>query len=95
MSALESEVSADQRILLHPSVGLLVNPATMTPPQKVAAVAMVRCLEHDLFDGERVRRALTRDQAEQLVARINDLRKALGWLEIKPDGKWRWPRAAV
>lgn len=91
MSVMQSEVSADQRIFLHPSVGLSVEPTMMTAPQKVAAVAKVRCLEHDLFDGDRVRRSLSRDHAEQLVAKINDLRKALGWLEINPDGKWRWP----
>lgn len=95
MSALQSEVNVDHRICLHPSVGLSVNPAMMTAPQKVAAVAKVRCLEHDLFDGDRVRRALSRDQAEHLVAQINDLRTALGWLEVNVDGKWRWPQAAV
>ena len=93
MSVSQPEVSVDQRICLHPSVGLVAEPTRMTAPQKVAAVAMVRCLEHDLFEGERVRRALTQDRAEELVAKINELRKALGWLEVKLDGKWRWPLA--
>lgn len=92
MSALQSEVSVDQRICLHPSVGLSVDPAAMTAAQKVAAVAMVRCLEHNLFDSDRVpRRTLSREQAELMVAKINDLRRALGWLEINTDGNWRWP----
>lgn len=95
MSDLQSEVSADQRFCLHPSVGLWVDPARMTAPQKVAAVAKVRCLEHDLFDGDRVRRSLGRDQAERLVTEINELRRALGWLEINPDGRWRWPHVAA
>lgn len=92
MSALQSEVSVDQRICLHPSVGLSVDPKRMTAAQKVAAVATVRCLEHDLFDGDRIRRALSRDQVEHLVVKINNLRAALGWLEIDLDGKWRWPQ---
>ena len=91
MSALQSEVSVDQRICLHPSVGLSVDPAKMTAAQKVAAVAMVRCLEHNLFDRDRVRWTLSRDQAELMVAKVNDLRRALGWLEINTDGNWRWP----
>ncbi|HET6875071.1 MAG TPA: hypothetical protein VFH70_09845 [Acidimicrobiales bacterium] len=95
MSALQSVATVDRKIRLHPSVGLSLNPTTMTAPQKVAAVAMVRCLERDLLDGDRVRRALSRDQAEHLVIRINDLRTALGWLEINLDGKWRWPEGSI
>lgn len=95
MSVVRSEINVDQRICLHPSVGLSVDPTRMTASQKVAAVAMVRCLEHDLFDGDRVCRALSREQAEGLVAKINELRKALGWLEINLDGKWRWPHVAA
>jgi hypothetical protein len=89
MNFLQSEADVDQRICLHPSVGLSVDPTRMTAPQRVAAVAKVRCLEHDLFDGDRVRRALSRDQAVHLVTKINDLLKALGWLEINSEGKRR------
>jgi hypothetical protein len=95
MSITQTDVSADPRICLHPSVGLWADPARMTAPQKVAAVAKVRCMENDLFDGDRVRRGLSRDQAERMVDQINELRKALGWLEINPDGKWRWPHQAA
>jgi hypothetical protein len=95
MSALPSEVGVDQRVCLHPSVGLSVDPARMTATQKVAAVARVRCLEHDLFAGDRICRTMKRDEAEQLVAKVNELRRALGWLEINPDGKWRWPQVAA
>ena len=78
-------------ICLHPSVGMSVAPNSMTPRQKVAAVAKVRCLEHTLFDGDRVNRSLSRRQAEAIVAEVNELRRALGWLEIDLDGHWRWP----
>lgn len=78
-----------ERLCLHPSVGMFVNPTTMSPRQKVAAVAKVRCLEHRLFEGGRVRRELSRETARQIAAAINDLRSALGWLEINLDGRWR------
>jgi hypothetical protein len=67
----------------------------MTARQKVAAVAKVRCLEHDLFDGERVRRELSRSDVEDLVGRLNELRRALGWLEVDLDGRLRWPHQAA
>ena len=79
-------------LCLHPSVGTSVAPMRMTPRQKVAAVAKVRCLEHTLFDGDRVSRSLTRRGAEAIVAEVNELRRALGWLEINLDGHWRWPQ---
>ena len=94
MSMLQTEVKVDQRICLHPSVGLWVEPTRMTARQKVAAVAKVRCLEQDLFDGDRVRRDVSRDEATEMVDSINQLRNALGWLEINLDGKWRWPQLA-
>lgn len=83
--------AAGGRLCLHPSVGLAVDPAAMTASQKVAAVAKVRCLEHDLFDGERVRRGLSRQEAEAIVGQLNELRRALGWLEVDLEGHWRWP----
>ena len=95
MSATESQVNVDQRICLHPSVGLWADPARMTPEQKVATVAKVRCLEHDLLEGESVRRSLSRDEADMLIGEINGLRSALGWLELNVDGRWRWPHQAA
>jgi hypothetical protein len=95
MRDMQSEVSVDRTICLHPSVGLWADPARMTAPQKVAAVAKVRCLEEDLFDGERVRRSVSREQAQDLVGKINQLRRALGWLEIDLHGRWRWPHVAA
>ena len=78
-------------LCLHPSVGTSVSPANLDARQKVAAVAKVRCLEHDLFEGDRVSRSLSRVAAKAMVAEINELRRALGWLEIDLNGQWRWP----
>jgi hypothetical protein len=78
-------------LCLHPSVGTSVSPMGLDPRQKVAAVAKVRCLEHDLLEGDRVSRLLSRDAAEAIVSEINSLRRALGWLEIDVNGQWRWP----
>lgn len=74
-----------KRICLHPSVGTWAKADGMTPRQKVAAVAKVRCLEHSLFEGDRIRRELDRHAAEEIVAKINELRRALGWLEMDFD----------
>jgi hypothetical protein len=78
-------------LCLHPSVGTSVSPAKLDARQKVAAVAKVRCLEHDLFEGNRVSRSISRVGAKAMVAQINELRRALGWLEIDLTGQWRWP----
>ena len=95
MSNRDNDVKASSPLHLHPSVGLRVYPEAMTARQKVAAVAKVRCLEHDLFDGERVRRDLARDHVEGIVDQLNQLRRALGWLEIDLDGRLRWPGLAT
>jgi hypothetical protein len=64
--------------------------------QKTAAVTRVRYLEQRVFDeGGQVRKRLNRAVVEETVARINDLRLALGWLEIGLDGRWRWPDQPV
>lgn len=90
----QTDETAGRRLCLHPSVGVAVDPEVMTPRQKVAAVSKVRCLEHDLFEGERPRRELSSDQVRDIVARINELRTALGWLEIDLDGQLLWPHLA-
>lgn len=59
----------------------------LDPRQKVAAVAKVRLLEHVVFEGEQHRGGAD----EGTVAEINQLRHALGWLEVDTDGQWRWP----
>jgi hypothetical protein len=91
MSIGHSDQAAPRRICLHPSVGISVDPQAMTPRQKVAAIAKVQCLEHDLFDDGRIRRELSPADAGEMVARINDLRRSLGWLEIDLEGHHRWP----
>src|SRR5262245_50927591 len=63
--------------------------------EKTAAVTRVRYLERELFDDSgQVRRRVSPARAEETVAQINDLRQALGWLEIDLDGRWRWPENA-
>jgi hypothetical protein len=64
----------------------------LPPADKTAALTRVRYLERQLFDDSgQVRRGVTPDRADDTVADINHLRRALGWLEIDPDGRWRWP----
>jgi hypothetical protein len=60
--------------------------------EKTAAVTKVRYLERELFDDNgHIQRAVGRARAEEIVELINDLRRALGWLEIDLEGGWRWP----
>jgi hypothetical protein len=64
----------------------------LPPAEKTAAITKVRYLEQELFDDSgHIRRGITRTTAEEMVVLINDLRHALGWLEIDIDGHWRWP----
>jgi hypothetical protein len=64
----------------------------LPPAEKTAAITKVRYLERELFDDSgHIRRRITRATAEEMVVLINDLRNALGWLEIDIDGHWRWP----
>ena len=64
----------------------------MTRIERTAAVTRVRCLEHDVFDGDgHVRRGVERTRAEEALAEINGVRRALGWLEIDLEHRWRWP----
>jgi hypothetical protein len=91
MNVGHPEPSTPGRVLLHPSVGVSVDPQAMNPAQKVAAVAKVRCLEHDLYNGDGVRRRLDRREAEHMLIELNQLRLALGWLEVDGSGQLRWP----
>ena len=83
MALIESEAPVGTGLILHPSVGIAIDPARMTPRQKVAAIAKVAYLEHALVDCDRADR-------DGLVSQINELRHALGWLEVDLDGRWRW-----
>lgn len=75
-----------RRVNLHPSVGMWMGPDGLDARQKVAAIAKVRCLEHDLFEGGRIRRGLGQKAVADLLDQINDLRSALGWLELDLEG---------
>lgn len=59
--------------------------------KKTAAITRVRWLERDRFDGGPMCRQLSGGGAETVIAELNQLRSALGWLEIDVDGRWRWP----
>jgi hypothetical protein len=64
----------------------------MTAATKTATITRVSCMEHDVFDESgHVRRGFSRSEVEDTVAQVNDMRRALGWLEINLDGRWRWP----
>jgi hypothetical protein len=65
---------------------------TLQPADKTAALTGVRYLERELFDDTgHLRRGITAETANDAVALINHLRRALGWLEVDLDGRWRWP----
>ncbi len=67
-------------------------PTATSRAEKIALVARVRYLEGKTFDdGGHIRRGVTRSVAERTVEQINELRRALGWLEIDVDRQWRWP----
>lgn len=76
-----------KRLPLHPSVSSWVGPDGLDARQKVAAIAKVRCIERDLFEGGRIRRGLAQGAVEGMLASINELRSALGWLELDIEGK--------
>jgi hypothetical protein len=76
------------------AISWLVSTA-LSRAEKTTAVTRVRYLEGELFDDAgQIRRRVTAAQAEEIVTQINDLRRALGWLEVDLDGQWRWPESA-
>jgi hypothetical protein len=67
-------------------------PRPLSRQARTALVTRVRCVEAQVFDGEgRLRRGVSRQEAASAVKRLNEMRCALGWLEIDLDGHWRWP----
>jgi hypothetical protein len=87
VSDRSSVANLGRRVNLHPSVGMWMGPGGLDARQKVAAVAKVRCLEHDLFEGGRIRRGLGQKAVDDILTEINDLRSALGWLELDIEGR--------
>jgi hypothetical protein len=80
------------RIATPEQVTLGLSSYGLQPTDKTAAVTRVRVLERQLFDDSgHLRRGVTPERADETVALINNLRRALGWLEIDLDGRWRWP----
>jgi hypothetical protein len=73
------------------SIESLCHPSRLSKQEKTAAVARVRWLEHELLEDGHVRRRVTQETAQAIVNELNELRGALGWLEIDLEGRWRWP----
>jgi hypothetical protein len=59
--------------------------------ERAATIALVRQLEHELF--LECPGWLGGPDAVDLAAveRLNGLRAGLGWLQVDPAGRWRWP----
>jgi hypothetical protein len=78
-----------------PAISCLVSTA-LSRAEKTTAITKVRYLERELFDdGGHVRKGVVAAQADEIVGLINDLRRALGWLEVDLDGRGRWPANAA
>ena len=74
-----------------PDISGLVATA-LSPVDKTTALTKVRYLERELLDDDgHVRKGMTAARADEIVDLINELRRALGWLEIDLAGRWRWP----
>ena len=69
----------------------MIHDVGLTREKKTEAITRVRWLERDLFDGGPVGRQPSRGAADAVIAELNQLRSALGWLQIDVDGRWRWP----
>jgi hypothetical protein len=91
-TAQGSWATAGEGNVAAPSWAYLRHPVALSQREKTAAVARVRWLEHELFDGDgHVRRRVSREHATAIVDELNQLRATLGWLEIDLEGHWRWP----
>jgi hypothetical protein len=78
-----------------PAISCLVSTA-LSRAEKTTAITKVRYLKRELFDdGGHVRKGVVAAQADEIVGLINDLRQALGWLEVDLDGRWRRPANAA
>ena len=65
--------------------GILLGAAEVSVREGTLTVALVRALQHELFaDGSGQPNAAA-------LEHLNDLRTALGWLEVDASGQWRWP----
>ncbi len=65
--------------------GILLGAAEVSVREGTLTVALVRALQHELFaDGSGQPNAAA-------LEHLNDLRTALGWLEVDGSGQWRWP----
>jgi hypothetical protein len=65
--------------------GLLLGAAELGGQESSATPALVRALQHELFADD------SQQPSAAALAHLNDLRTALGWLEVDLSGQWRWP----
>lgn len=77
--------------------GTLLGVAELSEAEKIATIALVRALEHELF-GEGADPVGRYHPARRYplaggapVEHLNELRAQLGWLEVDSSGHWRWP----
>jgi hypothetical protein len=83
------------RIADHAEVTCNLSNTALQPSDKTSALTRVKYLERELFDDSgHLRRGMTPERADETVALINHLRRALGWLEIDLEGRWLWPAAS-
>ncbi len=78
-----------------PAISCLLSTA-LSRAEKTTAITKVRYQERELFDdGGHIRKGVVAVQADEIVGLISDPCRALGWLEVDPDGPGRWPANAA
>lgn len=73
------------------TAGTMIREVALTVQERTAAIVLVRQLERELFDERPARPDVTRSAGQASVEHLNQLRTTLGWLEVDPAGRWRWP----
>jgi hypothetical protein len=72
-------------VVMSVTGGILLGAAELRVEERTATPALVRALQHELFAGG------SRQPGPAALQHLNDLRTALGWLEVDSSGEWRWP----
>jgi hypothetical protein len=71
--------------------GTLVRAVELSAEEKTATIGQVRKLEHELFPEGWEPAGRSHLPRPVPVDGMNELRVRLGWLEVDPWGRWRWP----
>jgi hypothetical protein len=65
--------------------GILLGSAGPDVEERIVTPALIRELQRAVFgDG-------SEQPSAAALEHLNDLRTALGWLEVDSSGQWRWP----